>query len=454
LGALQEARSFQHDKQRGIIQMKDHWGHNLSGANATGLPAFQAAQDELTCFIGDPAASCDSALAASPGMTMAHVLKAYLHLLGTEPAGASVARACCDAAAALPADERERQHLKAARLLAHGHWHEAGRLLEDIALAWPQDLLALQVGHQVDFFTGDSRMLRDRIARALPAWSRDMHGYHALLSMYAFGLEETGDYARAEKYGRTAVELEPRDGWGWHAVAHVMEMRNQPDKGVQWLQPGSATWSHESFLAVHNWWHLALFQLELGNVDEVLRLYDSAIGGLGSGVTLEMVDASAMLWRLQLRGEDVGDRWQALAGRWIQGGVPGLYAFNDMHAMMAHVGAGNAREQEAILEAQAAAMERDDDNAGFTRETGYAAVRAIQAFGAGDHGRAVELLRRIRSRAARFGGSHAQRDVIDLTLIEAARRAGNASLARALAHERSCLRPRSPLEAAAVKLAA
>jgi hypothetical protein len=85
-------------------------------------------------------------------------------------------------------------------------------------------------------------MLRDRIARALPAWGEGMPGWHALLGMHAFGLEECGDYDSAERQGRRSVELEPRDSWGWHAVAHVLEMRHAPGDGIAWLQPNSGTW--------------------------------------------------------------------------------------------------------------------------------------------------------------------------------------------------------------------
>src|SRR5262249_10305890 len=161
--------------------------------------------------------------------------------------------------------------------------------------------------HQVDFFRGDSRMLRERIARALPAWDAGVPGWHALLGMHAFGLEETGDYAQAEAQGRRAVEIEPRDSWAWHAVAHVHEMRSQPRAGIAWLEPVRGTWAQGSFLATHNVWHLALFKLELGDEDAALALYDDAIGGTGSTIVLDLVDASAMLWRLQLRGVDVGD---------------------------------------------------------------------------------------------------------------------------------------------------
>jgi hypothetical protein len=162
-------------------------------------------------------------------------------------------------------------------------------------------------------------------------------------------------------------------------------------------------------------------------------------------VVLDMVDCSALLWRLHLRGVDVGARWPALADRWAPIAGAGNYAFNDLHAMMSFVGAGREREQREVLDAQRAAMAQDGDNAAFTREVGHAAALAVQAFGSGSFVEAVRLLRPLRSHAHRFGGSHAQRDVIDLTLIEAARRGGDRALFAALAHERAAQRPRSAL---------
>ncbi len=423
----------------------DSSGPRVSGANADSLQAYEQASHEMLCLVDDPVAKLQRAIDASPGMTMAHLMHAWLHLLGTEPDGLAVARASCEAAAALPADDREQRHLAAAQALAAGAWREAALRLEDLSLRYPLDTLALQAGHQIDFFRGDSRMLRDRIARALPAWDPGVPGWHAVLGMYAFGLEETGDYAQAETVGRQSVELEPRDSWGWHAVAHVHEMRNRPQDGIAWLQPGSAQWAPGSFLAIHNWWHLALFHLELDDHAKVLALYDEAIGGSGSSVILDLIDASAMLWRLYLRGVDVGSRWQPLADRWEPFARAGNYAFNDLHAMIAFVGADRAAAQQAVLETQRQTMQADTDNAAFTRDVGHPAARAVQAFGQGDFDTAATLLRAIRHHAHRFGGSHAQRDLIDLTLLEAALRGNDAPLARGMAAERLALRPRSPL---------
>jgi hypothetical protein len=421
--------------------IKDASDHEFSGASARSLERFDQAAHQLRCFIGDPVATVQAALDESPEMVMGHVLNAYLHLLGTEPDGLPVARASLALAHALPANDRERRHVDAVASLVDGRWRAAARTLEDLSIEYPRDALALQAGHQLDFFTGDSRMLRDRIARALPHWTPSLPGYHAVLGMHAFGLEETGDYRRAEAAGRRCVELEPRDAWGQHAVAHVMEMQGRRRDGIEWMTAAPRAWSEDNFLSVHNWWHTALFHLGIDQVDEVLALYDGPIRGGESGLVLDMIDASAMLWRLQLRGVDVGDRWDALADRWGAVAATRNYAFNDMHAAMAFVGAGRTGAVRDVLATQVDAMRRADDNADFTREVGHAATKAIAAFGDGDFAETVRLLRPIRSYAHRFGGSHAQRDVIDLTLIEAASRAKLDSLAAALRAERSFARP-------------
>lgn len=427
------------------MAIRDAFGLTLSGATEAGFTPYSQAMRELQCFIGDPVASVDRAIAEDPGFVMAHVFKGYLFGLATEREATAVAKACHEAALPLAATTREQAHVTALGHLANGRWHDAGGILRDIAIDFPLDVVALQTGHQIDFFTGNARMLRDRIAGALPSWQSGMPGYHAILGMQAFGLEEMGDYARAEKLGRAAVDLEPRDGWAQHAVAHVMEMQSRQSDGIAWMRANPEAWTKESFLKVHNWWHLALFHYDLGEADEVMSLYDGPIYGERSALALNMVDASAILWRLYLGGVDAGDRWAELAANWAPKAGAGNYAFNDAHAMMAFVGAGLEAPAQILLEAQREAMRGSDDNAAFTRDVGHPLTLAIKAFGAGNYAETVRLIRPIRAIAHRFGGSHAQRDVIDLTLIEAALRAGDRALARELTAERSMARPGSPL---------
>lgn len=426
------------------MTLTDSHGLTLTGATDAGRSAYETALAELQCYRADPVASIDRAIAVNPGFAMAHAMRAWLHLLGTEPAGFGIAEESHLRAEAAAVTNREKGHVAAIGALLGGRWHDAGRILEDVSLAHPHDGLALLAGHQIDFFTGNARMLRDRIARALPAWDAQRPGFHSLLGMQAFGLEETGAFAVAEGFGRCGVELEPRDGWSQHAVAHVLEMQARAGEGIAWMRASDA-WAEDSFFAVHNWWHLALYHLDLGETDAALGIYDDRIAGSRLTTVIDLVDASAMLWRLTLRSVDVADRWGFVADRWQQSGQPGLYAFNDVHMTMALLGAGRRSALGEVLAALVEAASGRDDNGRFSAEVGVPMSRALVAFADGDFAAAAAGLRSIRAIAHRFGGSHAQRDLIDLTLLEAAIRAGDHALARGLALERAAARHESPL---------
>lgn len=428
-----------------IVSMKDLLGNDLTGATGPAAALYERGLRQLQTFTGDPVGSVEAALAEAPGFVMAHMLKGWLYGLSTDKAAMQVARQCWLAAMGLPMTAREAGHVAALGRLVSGEWNGAGETLAAVSRDFPRDALALQAGHQIDYFTGNAPMLRDRVAAALPVWDAAMPGYHAMLSAHAFGLEETGDYAAAESTGRRAVELEPSDGWGQHAVAHVMEMQCRQRDGIAWMRATPQAWAADSFLQVHNWWHLSLFHYDLGEHDEIFTLYDGPIRGGVSTVPLNMVDASAILWRLFIGGVDAGDRWGRLADLWEPLAGAGNYAFNDMHAMMAFAAAGRGQAAQMLLAAQAEAMAAGGDNAGFTRDIGGPATRAILAFAEGDHAEAARLLAPIRAIAHRFGGSHAQRDIIDLTLIEAAIRAGDEQLAGRLTQERVESRPHSVL---------
>ncbi|CAN5194873.1 tetratricopeptide repeat protein [soil metagenome] len=422
----------------------DLHGHGMSGASAEAREHYERALGLFRLYSGDPLSAAEAALAESPGFAMAHLLKAWLNLLGTEPAGIDAARAAHAAAAPLCRTVREHGHLAAVGHLVEGRWHEASRALLRVSTDHPHDLLALQAGHQLDFFTGNARLLRDRIARALADWSPDLPGYHALLGMHAFGLEEMGDYAPAEKAVRRAIELEPRDGWAQHAVAHVLEMQGRTCDGVAWMRGNPDVWSRDSFFAVHNWWHLALYHLDRGETDEVLRLFDGPIFGARSAVAMDLLDAAALLWRLHLRGEAVGERWTAVADNWQAFASAGNYAFNDAHAVMAFVGAGRPAWIAEVIDAQDRAMSGAGDNARFTRAVGRPVVLGLKAFGEGDYVGCIAAIQPVIPIANRFGGSHAQRDLLDLTVMEAALRLPDPALARAISAERLAMKPGSP----------
>src|SRR5690606_8156150 len=128
------------------------------------------------------------------------------------------------------------------------------------------------------------------------------------------------------------------------------------------------------------------------------------IRGARSTEVLNLIDASAMLWRLHLRGIDVGVRWESLADDWWPLATVGSYAFNDVHAVMAFVGARRFDAVEAVIEAQRSAMAGQDDNVAFTRDVGHPLTLALRDFGAGRYGDCVRRIRDVREIAHRFGG--------------------------------------------------
>ncbi|MNS99132.1 hypothetical protein D3C72_1335250 [compost metagenome] len=286
-------------------------------------------------------------------------------------------------------------------------------------------------------------MLRDRVAGILPVWNSQMPAYGYVLGMHAFGLEETNFYAQAEAQGRRALELNARDPWAVHAVAHVMEMQGRVEEGIEWLNGRRDDWSADNMLSIHNWWHLALFHLDREETAEVLALYDGRLRESSTGQVLDLVDASAMLWRLLLRGVDVGARWSDLAQVWRDRGGTGYYAFNDVHALMAYLGAGDGAAAQQLIEAMEAAAQDSGTNAMMTRDVGLPVAHALIAFVREDYSLTVDLLRDTRLIAHRFGGSHAQRDVLALTLVEAALRGGFRAMAKVLTAERMALKPAS-----------
>ena len=148
---------------------------------------------------------------------MAHLGKAWLFALANDPALLAKARALVQSTAGLTMNDRERGHLAALEQVTQGARTAAVAVLDRHLMRYPFDLLAHQAAMLMDGFLGRFRWVRDRSARALPLWSKDLPGYGIMLSFHGFGLEEAGDYARAEDESRAAAELEPHAFWPHHS---------------------------------------------------------------------------------------------------------------------------------------------------------------------------------------------------------------------------------------------
>jgi tetratricopeptide (TPR) repeat protein len=425
--------------------LKDRYGNAASTKSEAALAKYNEALDLIRVYRGDPIAALDAALEEDPEFGGAWAARAGLLVTATDKAYAEETAKSLRAGAAANLNERDRAVLKGAQDWAEGRYADGTARFGRVAQENPRDVLALQYAHVGCFFLGLQSELRDWPLQALRAFKSNEDGYSYILGMAAFGLEECGDYARADIYGRQAVEIDPRDGWAVHAVAHVNEMRGDLDTGIPWLANSAHQWAPDSGFAYHNFWHLGLLYLDRGDISQVLNLFDEKVRpNADQQVLLEWIDASAMLWRLKLEGVDTGDRFAKLAACWERAGEDAFYAFNDLHAIMAFLGAGRMADAERTLKAMRHAAADGGDNGHMTRKVGLPLAEAFVAFEAGRYGECVDKIASVRGIAQRFGGSHAQRDVLTLTALHAALRGGFAQTAEAFAAERLAHKPQSP----------
>ena len=409
----------------------DARGCPVTGASPRALEHFERALAAFQLARGDPLAHLCDAVLEAPAFAMARIFEAYLYLGGRDPAGAGRAASALGSVATSALNSRERGHFAALAAASAGEYEAASALLGSVLDEYPRDALALQVVHSFDYVRGDTRALRERVETVLPAWSAEMPGYHAVLSMLAFGLEENGEYSRAEDVALHALHFEPRNVRAHHAVAHVLEMQGRARDGVRWMNAREAFWTGAGPMETHHAWHFALFQLELEGGQRALATYDRRIAP-AKGAVSDLIDASALLWRLHLRGMELGGRWHALAERWAPHAGDAYCAFSDLHAMMAFAGAQRWDLARVLLAAQGRRILGRGSNSDMTRLVGLPAARALQAFGRGDYDAAEGLLSRLPQVAHRVGGSQAQRNVLELTHAAARRLAARSASRKTL----------------------
>ncbi|MCZ6724435.1 MAG: tetratricopeptide repeat protein [Gammaproteobacteria bacterium] len=429
---------------------QDARGVPVSFCKAESLANFETALLQFQSYFGDPTVTLEKTLEHDPEFVLGHVFYASVLLMMTERQYIPMIREHIEAAESLAAkaNDREKRLTLAARQWMEGHWDLASLTWDNVLADFPRDAMTLQLGHLTDFFRGDCFNLRDRIGRAMSRWDKSVPGYSYILGMQAFGFEECNQYDKSEATANAALDIEPRDGWSVHALAHTLEMLGRYEEGKLMYTSREQDWAPDNGFAFHNWWHLALYHIEHEDFDGALALYDKQILPEDSDVSLQLCDASALLWRLYLQGVDVSQRWDRLASLWAAK-TPvenGYYAFNDMHAVISLVGAGRFDAANEVLKAVRSAA---NNNIGVTAmmagDVGIATCDAMIAFGQQRYDDAIDKLSPIRTLAHRFGGSHAQRDILTQTLTEAAIRSGNLGLSHSLTSERLVHKPLSPL---------
>lgn len=421
-------------------------GLPITVANSAALSAYEDAVVGYLAHKRDTMDRLDEALEADPDFILAHCLKAYLLKMSFDPVYTPDARTALAAAEAASDDAtvRERQHLAAVRAWLDEDLSGALSAWDALLLESPTDLMTLKLAQFGHFWRGDCANMRDIVGRALHAWDEDMPGYGFVLGLLAFGFEESGDYEAAERNGRRAVDLNAGDPWAVHAVAHTLEMQCRQADGLDWLNRTEPGWVGCNNFAYHIWWHRSLYHVERAEYEEAFSLYDTGIRGDQTDFAMDISNAAALLWRLGLRGVDVGDRWAELGERAEAHARDAVSTFFNTQYMMALLATDRTAAADALLSAMRDDTPRPDAFADRAADVSVAVAEAFRAFQAGDYARAVDLMLPVRYDAYMLGGSHAQRDVYEQTLLVSAVRSGREALARALVAERETRHRRVP----------
>ena len=422
----------------------DNAGLPVTSQSEAAVIAYDKSVSSLLEYRLDAGKHAKAALEADPQFPMGLCFRGYALLqLGTNQVTDKVRQAHAQArSASAGISAREQLHINALEAWMNGQIRTACRHWERILETSPEDLLALRLHHFMSFWQGHRARLRDIPASVLGRIDATTPGYGFALGMFAFGLEECGDYARAEQFGRQAVDINADDLWAIHAVAHVLEMQCRHREGTQWLNQPLDKWEDRNPFKDHIWWHTALCWLELGEVDRVFDLYDQRIRVDEGGFYLDLQNAVSLLMRLELDGTDVGARWTEVADlaetRLHDHNMP----FTDIHFMMALTGSGRLQAAREYLRSLATfSREGNNDAAKVTARLTIPLAKSLLAFAEGDYAVVIDTLLEMRHEMTALGGSHAQQDIFTQILIESALRDGRTSLARSLLGERTQLRP-------------
>ena len=415
----------------------DRRGLLLTVADSRAVEIFDRAVEEIVGFQGDPVVTLSRALEIDHQFVLAHCLSAMMNIIGNASSRLDEAKLSLDEARQSidVLTERELLHVVAVEAWFDFKLDRASNLYQRISFDYPYDLMAVFAGHWLDFYCGDAQSLRGRIARALGTWDESVPGYHWLLGMYAFGLEEMGQYRQAESYGRQAVELNSGDAWGVHAVAHVMEMEGRLEEGVDWLKATHPGWG-SSNIKIHNWWHQFLFLIDLGDFDKAMQVYDDHLVDPERNDVESLIDRVSALARLSLLGIDVDERWSTIVPLWEAMTEDARYPFNDLHALLCFHYAGRQQSATVLMNA----VEGQYDRGIPMMMTGRSVLIGVDAFCKGHNADSLQSLLPVLYKANRIGGSHAQRDLIQQIVLEVAIRDRQWSVARCLLAERTHLR--------------
>jgi Tfp pilus assembly protein PilF len=400
--------------------LTDHHGLPVT----TTSPAARDAYDRGCALMlgGYPGAAEEfaRALADDPDFALAHVAVARIQQMrGDMPAARAALAEATRRAPALSA--REAGHIAFFGLLFAGQAEAALAALTAHLQAWPRDAMALSTCMTPSGLIGFSGRLgreSEQVAfleRVAPHYEDD--GWFA--AHHAHALIEDGQGAQARPWLDKAASLTPRSPWMAHARAHLHYEEGDTEAARRFLAAWLPGYTIEGALSGHLSWHLALSELAAGNAEAAYALYRDAIapGAHRGHKMIQLGDAAAFLWRAELAGAPPDPaRWQALRdfarAMFPRAGT----AFADWHMALADAAAGD----DAALSARVAEIEALAQGGRYPAAAVLPALaQAFAAFRQQDYAAVIAALAPVVAQRERIGGSRAQTDLVDFTLLRA-----------------------------------
>ena len=403
----------------GKPMVKDAFELEITTDSSAAVNAIDSFVDQLLS-VGNDAQVILKAVEADPACAIANAQAAAFYLFAGGSVALTQATSYLNTAKAnlTHANDREKLYVAAIEAWANRDIPQAIAHHEAIADSYPRDLASLHVAQYHYRNSGNSQGML-RIAKKVFAANR--HNPY-IYGMLAFGLEECHRLAEAETHARQAIALKRDNRWAHHALAHVLETQGRLDEGIALMESLSDTWEYGNPVFYgHLWWHTSLYYLDAENFAKVLEIYDRNIWGRAKKDNgREQINAIALLLRLELRGVDVGSRWQELAA-YLQ---PRLHehvlAFLDLQYIYALVRGGKDDWAVQMLESMQTHGEKVLPYVRRTwLEVGVPAARGMIAHARGDWERAIAQLEPVLPDLYSTGGSHAQRDLFEQIYLDA-----------------------------------
>ncbi|WP_150525504.1 tetratricopeptide repeat protein [Roseibium sediminis] len=432
-----------------ISTATDARGLSVTGLTATQVKTYDQILNDIYHYVPGTVGQLESLLEEAPEFVLGNVLRGYSIMTDGSASGTTVAQGYLERARKLTSAVTERERL---HITALGHWvsgeHEGRNAVwEEIIGKWPMDLLAYRQLTGALFWSGDKKRQLTAAIQTLPYWSPETPGYGLILGPLAFALEEAGRFALAERYAREALEIHATDLWSLHALAHVFEMQGRSKEGEAHIESVAGKLNDYNLFRGHIWWHLALFKMAQGKLDEVLGLVDKEIYPRTSLFYLDIQNAASMLSRLEFQGVNVGDRWDRIATASRETLGDHTVLFTVPHQAMALARSGEGTHIASAL-AQWKAAGNSTNGQSFLAAS---AAEAIADFHQGRFSGALEKLSPLRFELSGLGASHAQQDIYYQYMVMAAAELGDIPRTKSLLRERIANRAETEADWTAVQ---